>query len=231
MREGYIKLWRKSLDNGWLKNHDLWVFWSYCLLRANHTSVIVKIGFQEIPLQAGQFIFGRVQAAKDLAMSEWKIRNCLDFLKKAGNLTIKTTNKFSIITIVNWDTYQGDSIAKPPAKPPTNRQQPATEKNVKNDKEESLCPFQDILDLFNEKLPDLPRVRKLTPRRRKALNARWREDKERQSLEWWGRFFEYVAGCLFLMGQNRNGWKASFDWIMEPSNFVKIVEGNYETHR
>jgi hypothetical protein len=31
-------------------------------------------------------------------------------LRKAGNLTIKTTSKFSIITIINWHSYQGDGI-------------------------------------------------------------------------------------------------------------------------
>jgi len=131
MRQGYIKLWRKALDNDWLKDHGLWAFWSYCLLRANHKACTVKVGFQEIRLEAGQFIFGRIQASRDLNMTEWKIRQCLTFLKRSGNLTSKTTNKFSIITITNWDTYQGKDNGKPPAKPPATRQQPATEKNVK----------------------------------------------------------------------------------------------------
>ena len=69
-------------------------------------------------------------------MSEWKIRHCLDSLRKRGNVAIKTTNKFSIITIVNWGTYQGGDTEEPPAKPPTTRQQPATDKNEKNEKNE-----------------------------------------------------------------------------------------------
>jgi len=134
MKRGYVKLWRKSLDNGWLQNHELWVFWCYCLLKASHKEFVVKISFQEILLLPGQFIFGRKQAAKDLKMSEWQIRACLDFLKKHGNLTIKTTNKFSIITIINWPIYQGDNSNEPPANSPTNHQQTATYKNVKNGK-------------------------------------------------------------------------------------------------
>lgn len=39
-------------------------------------------------------------------MSERTIRTCLQHLETMQNLTIKTTNKFSIITITNWDTYQ-----------------------------------------------------------------------------------------------------------------------------
>lgn len=138
MSKGYIKLWRKALDNDWLKNHELWVFWTYCLLRARHKAGAVKVGFQEITLQPGQFIFGRLQAARDLAMSEWKIRHCLTFLKSSGNLTSKTTNKFSIITIINWETYQGMENGKPPAKPPATHQPPTTNKNVKKGKKKNL---------------------------------------------------------------------------------------------
>jgi len=121
MDRGYIKIWRRSIDNDWLKNHELWVFWSYCLLKASHKKRIVKIGFQEINIKPGQFVFGRKRAAEELNMSEWKIRRCIDSLRKSGNLTIKTTNKFSIITIMNWDIYQGEKIENRQQ----NRQQPA----------------------------------------------------------------------------------------------------------
>jgi hypothetical protein len=140
MRQGYIKLWRKALDNDWLKNHELWAFWCYCLLRAKHEPGRVRVGFQEVQLEVGQFIFGRAQAARDLGMTEWKIRQCLDFLKRSGNLASKTASKFSIISIINWDTYQGSENGKPPANPPATRQQPATKKNVKNDKEKIYPP-------------------------------------------------------------------------------------------
>ncbi|MAH50262.1 hypothetical protein CMI37_30860, partial [Candidatus Pacearchaeota archaeon] len=31
----------------------------------------------------------------------------------------------------------------------------------------------------------------------------------------------------FLLGQNKNGWKITFDWILLPSNYPKVMEGNY----
>lgn len=72
----------------------------------------MKVGLQEITLKPGQFVFGRRAAAKELRMGEKQIRNILTFLKKAGNVAIKTTNKFSIITIINWPTYQSQEIEK-----------------------------------------------------------------------------------------------------------------------
>jgi hypothetical protein len=109
MNRGYVKFWRKSLDGNWLQNHALWAFWSWCLLKASHKVIAVKISFQEITLQPGEFIFGRKKASEELRMSEGKIRSCLEFLKRAGNLTVKTTNKFSIISITNWNSYQGEA--------------------------------------------------------------------------------------------------------------------------
>ena len=109
MKRGYIKLWRKSLDGGLLQNHKLWTFWCWCLLKASHKKHKQLVGFQEIELDAGQFVFGREKASKELKISERCIRTCLDNLKKTKKATIKTTNKFSIITIVNWGTYQDNN--------------------------------------------------------------------------------------------------------------------------
>jgi hypothetical protein len=107
MNRGYIKLWRKSLDAGWLRDHKLWSFWSYCLLKATHKEYDFIVGLQKVHLEPGQFVFGLHKAARDLNMTVAQIRSRRDSLKKAGNITIKSTNKYSIITIVNWDSYQG----------------------------------------------------------------------------------------------------------------------------
>lgn len=135
MRKGYVKFWRKSLESGWLQNHELWVFWSWSLLKASHKVIAIKIGFQEIILQPGEFVFGRHKASKELKMSERQVRSCLGFLKKAGNVTIKTTNKFSIISIANWNIYQSidSENERQDDQPPTShRPQTRINKNVKN---------------------------------------------------------------------------------------------------
>lgn len=110
MNRGYVRLWRKSLDAGWIKNHKLWAFWSYCLMKASYKEFDAIIGLQVVHLTPGQFVFGRKKAAKETGLTEQEIRTIIDFLRKAGNLTIKTTNKFSVITIINWPTYQGEEI-------------------------------------------------------------------------------------------------------------------------
>ena len=108
MNRGYVRLWRKSLDKGWIKNHKLWAFWTYCLMKASYKEFDAIVGLQIVHLMPGQFIFGRKKAAKETGLTEQEIRTIIAFLKKCGNLTIKTTNKFSVITIINWSIYQGE---------------------------------------------------------------------------------------------------------------------------
>jgi len=104
--DGWICLHRKALSNGWLRNHKLWVFWCYCLLKASHKENKVMIGTQQVTLQPGQFVFGRKTASKETGLSEQSIRTYVHNLYTWGNLTIKSTNKYSLITVVNWELYQ-----------------------------------------------------------------------------------------------------------------------------
>ncbi|WP_296255608.1 MULTISPECIES: helix-turn-helix domain-containing protein [unclassified Pseudomonas] len=95
------------------------------------------------------------------------------------------------------------------------------------------CPVQDIVDLFNKLLsPALPQVVLVSEDRKKRIRARWNESQVHQSLDFWTEYFATVAQSEFLMGRSagKNGstpFRASFDWLIAPSNFVKVVEGNY----
>jgi hypothetical protein len=136
-QQGWIKLYRSTLENGWLMNHKLWVFWCYCLLKASHKSHKVIIGSQEIELLPGQFVFGRKVASKETGLSQQSIRTCVHNLKTLKNITIKSTNKYSIITIVNWGHYQNsdeEATSKPTRNQPAlnHIQECKNKKNIKN---------------------------------------------------------------------------------------------------
>jgi DNA-binding transcriptional regulator LsrR (DeoR family) len=62
--------------------------------------------FRGITLKPGQVICGRKQLAEDLGISERAVRTALNHLKSTSELSVKTTNKFSLITIENWRKYQ-----------------------------------------------------------------------------------------------------------------------------
>ncbi len=102
MNEVWIKLHKKFLDWKWYKNKNTKILFIHCLLKANW-----KDGFYEgVEIKRGSFITGRKQLSKELALTEQEIRTAIKHLKSTNEITIKTTNTFSIISIVNYDKYQ-----------------------------------------------------------------------------------------------------------------------------
>lgn len=97
------------------------------------------------------------------------------------------------------------------------------------------CPHAEIIKLYGEYLPMGRQVRPpWNGERAKHLQARWREIKQRQSVEWWEQFFAHCAKSPFLTSRvppRRPGEKpfeVSLDWIVAPGNFQKIIEGKYD---
>jgi hypothetical protein len=97
------------------------------------------------------------------------------------------------------------------------------------------CPQQAIVAAYHDELPTLPRVRVVSDTTAAALRKRWREEPERQTLEWWRAYFAYVReSCPFLVGNcepgpNRNApFQADFSWLVGPKNFEKVVNGRYD---
>ena len=95
----------------------------------------------------------------------------------------------------------------------------------------SKCPTQAIVDLFNKTIPEFPRVVMLTKDRIAKINARWSESDVHQDLGFWAEYFAQVRSSKFLMGEvaasGGSPFRCNFDWLIAPSNFVKVVEGNY----
>lgn len=83
--------------------------------------------------------------------------------------------------------------------------------------------YQSVVNSFNSICKSLPCVQKLTDKRRKAIkNA----DKLLNEMTF-EEFFRMVESSDFLTGRNGNWNGCGFDWILNPSNLTKIIEGNY----
>jgi hypothetical protein len=62
--------------------------------------------------------------------------------------------------------------------------------------------------------------------------TRWKELKDRQTLAWWDRYFRFINDkCPWLNGNNDRGWKAGWDFVMNPRNMAEIIEGKYIERR
>ena len=103
------------------------------------------------------------------------------------------------------------------------------------------CNHQAVIDLYHQHLPTLRKVEVWNDTRKGYLKQRWREvasefaEKqeltEQVMLDYWARFFSYVAESKFLTGRvnDKSGrtFTADLEWILKPSNFAKIIEGKY----
>ena len=196
--DGWIKLHRQLIERGWLKNHNVCIFWIYCLLKATHEPIKIIVGFQEVDLQPGEFVFGRHKASKETGLSEQEIRTCIDSLRKRQNLTIKSTNKFSIISIKNWDTYQNPNNANQPANQPATNQQVTTNKNDKNEKNKYSCAN---FDLFYRSYPK--------KKARRDAEKAWSKLNPDESL------FQSIMTAL-------EKHKASQDWKKDGGQFIPL---------
>ena len=140
MSNGWICLHRSFLDWEWFGDEKMIKVFLYCLLKANH-----KDGsWQGIEVKKGSFITGRKKLAEETGLSEKSIRTALNKLKSTGELAIQSTNRYSVITLVNWGFYQGEeeigaskTASKTANKGPTKGQQRATNNNDNNDNNEN----------------------------------------------------------------------------------------------
>ena len=135
MRRGYVKLWRKTEDSAIFQNKNAFILWSYCLMKATHKPRVAMVGNQVIELRPGQFIFGRDKASEQTPLTVQEIRTSLKVLKKLSMISVKSTNKFSIISVINWEFYQSDECTANQHltnKEPTDNQQITTDKHSKH---------------------------------------------------------------------------------------------------
>lgn len=91
------------------------------------------------------------------------------------------------------------------------------------------APIEDIIAIYHKYCPDLPQTRKAGDKLIKQIGARYKEDVERQSGDWWRRYFSQVADSDFLSGR-KTDWKANLLWLTAPSNMEKVLCGQYDNH-
>lgn len=255
MNRGYIRLWRKSLDNDLIRNPGAWQLMSWCLLKATHRHHRQIVGAIVVELKPGQLIFGRATVARELGTTERKIRTCLDLLQKVDFLTIKATNKFSVITIVNWNSYQEER----PANDQQDDQQ-ATSKRPANDhkqehktqstEEEKNPPNPpdgggegvaapppeppshlgaEIMREYNAVLTELKPAVVMSTAMSRDLAINRRDHPERRQIDFWVGLFHKARASPHLAGKTKgSNWKASLPWLLRPDNVDKILNGAYD---
>lgn len=232
-KQGYIKLYRQITDTPVWADSDKLKLWLMCLMKATHDEKTQVVGNQIIELKAGQFITGRAALSDDFNRDVKKDRRVdgltlfrwLSLFEKMEMLNIKKTNKYSLITVLNWDKYQGRRTSNEQQlnnNRTSDEQQLNTNKNDKNEKKEDIC-YQQIADMYNNTCVSFPRLTKLSDARKKAIKARLKT----YTADDLQKAFTLAEQSDFLKGANNRNWSATFDWMLKDTNLAKILDGNY----
>ena len=151
MSEGYIFLHRKTQKHWVFERSEYLKAWIQMLFDATHQDYEVLVGNQLVRLKRGQFIFGRKAFAKKTGLSERSVRTLINRLKKSQMIDQQTTNKFSIISILNYDDYQ-TGVHQTSSKRPTGDQQATTNNNNNNNNNISAAPkLLEVEQYFHDK--------------------------------------------------------------------------------
>lgn len=100
---GYIKLYRKLLKWCWWNDRDTRDLFIYLLLAANWEDK----PFEGITVKRGQLLTSLASLSENVGISTRSVRTALKHLISTSDVTTETTNRWTLVTIVNFEKYQG----------------------------------------------------------------------------------------------------------------------------
>lgn len=201
--EGWIKSHRKLLENPIVcKDADHLAVWTYLLLKATHREHDSIFKGERITLKPGQLIAGRKSIASFLKINESKVQRILKSFEIEHQIEQQTSNQNRLITILNWDMYQGDEQQNEQRvnnKRTTSEQRVNTNKNEKNEKNiDSVSPSPSLREKKKFSPPTLDEVKEYATTRGRIDLAK--------------RFFDYyhAGDWKDKDGKPVKNWKQKF---------------------
>lgn len=247
---GYIKIDRKITEWEWYKNLNTKVVFFHCLLKANW-----KDGkFEGKIIKRGSFVTSIKKLSLELCLTEDEVRTAVKHLISTGEITKQTTNKYSVITVSNYELYQ-DVPEQIPSNSQTDTKQipnnshsipkqfPTIEegKNIRREERKKERREEDILTVSNETVcqTDVRRIidrwNELSEFGIKPIKKIGSGTKVFERL--CARVREYgiddvlstvdmIKDSDFLLGKVKD-FTITLDWFSRPNNFQKVYNGNY----
>lgn len=89
---------------------------------------------------------------------------------------------------------------------------------------DNVINYNGVVENFHLYCDRMGKVSKLSDQRKKHISGRYKEFDYDTIIE----VIIKAGKSDFLCGINDKCWKADFDWIFNPTNFLKIMEGKYD---
>ena len=156
--EGWIALHRKILENPIATKPKYAWLWTTLLLLANHQETSFIFNNKKTTIARGQILTGRKKLAEITGISEGTVETILNYLQTQQQIQQQKTNKFRLITIPKYNTYQDiqqHNLQQTDNKLTTKKQQTDTYNNINNVNNVNNVNKDDTILLSkNEFLPD-----------------------------------------------------------------------------
>lgn len=112
MAQGWLRLHRSMADH-WLWTEDR-VFskaeaWFDLLMMVNHTDGKVMMNGKLMEVKAGSRITSIKELSERWKWSRKKVANYFNLLQNDGMIAFASTSKYTLVTVLNWAFYQGES--------------------------------------------------------------------------------------------------------------------------
>jgi len=106
--KGYIKLHRRILDWEWYKDSNTKNIFIHLLLNACYDNC----RFMGKSVNRGEYITSLSRISSDLDIPVRQVRTAIKRLKDTGEIDTQTTNKYTKVTICNYESYQVEEPRK-----------------------------------------------------------------------------------------------------------------------
>lgn len=125
---GFIKLHRKLQTWEWYNKSEMVHLFIHLLINANSEDK----PWQNIVVKRGQLVTGFNSLSEKTGISVRTLRTCFDRLKSTRELSVKTTNKYSVVTICKYDDYNDIKVKTDKQNDTQRVTPPTTTKKYKN---------------------------------------------------------------------------------------------------
>lgn len=106
MHRGYVKLWRKLEDTGIWKHSNALTLYVWLAIRAVQEPTKTVVAGRVVDLEPGQTAVTVIGISEVLGMTSREVRTALNDIQKLSLTTNKTTNRFTVVSIMNPNIYE-----------------------------------------------------------------------------------------------------------------------------
>ena len=246
MEQGWVKFFRSIVDWEWYDDPNTFRMFFHLIVTANHKDE----SWRGRVIRRGQKLTSIRHLADELSIDEKTVQRCLRNLQSTKEIKVEPSKNGTLITVRKYSDYQGGDdldVGTIPTQPPT---QPPTKQECNNGRMgEGSLGFSDENPMSGCDAPPTPQQSEninyeklvayfnsttkgvfgmvqlpISDARKTSIRARIREHGKEA-------FIAVIAKAMasdFLKGQNQRGFKATFDWLIKPTNFEKVLSGNFD---